>query len=73
MLLLLYLIHPIKIGITSWDKIGTLSDLITGKINVRSNDNEITIFESQGVALEDLAIGSLLHNLSVKNVKKVAH
>ena len=62
------LIHPIKIGITSWDKIDTLSDLITGKINVRSNNNEITIFESQGVAIEDLAIGSLLHNLSVKKV-----
>jgi len=62
------LIHSIKTGVTSWDKIDTLSDLITGKINVRSNDNEITIFESQGVAIEDLAIGSLLHNLSVKKV-----
>ena len=60
------LIHPIKIGITSWDKINTLSDLITDKIKGRRNDDEITIFESQGVAIEDLAIGSLLHNLAIK-------
>ena len=60
------LIQPISIGITSWDKINTLSDLITGKIKGRSTDNEITIFESQGVAIEDLAIGSLLYDLAVK-------
>ncbi|MCH2305666.1 MAG: ornithine cyclodeaminase family protein [SAR202 cluster bacterium] len=60
------LIQPINIGITSWDKINTLSDLITGKIKGRSTDNEITIFESQGVAIEDLAIGSLLYDLAVK-------
>ena len=60
------LIQPIDIGITSWDKINTLSDLITGKIKGRSTDNEITIFESQGVAIEDLAIGSLLYDLAAK-------
>ena len=60
------LIQPISIGITSLDKINTLSDLITGKIKGRSTDNEITIFESQGVAIEDLAIGSLLYDLAVK-------
>ena len=60
------LIQPINIGITSWDKINSLSDLITGKIKGRSTDNEITIFESQGVAIEDLAIGSLLYDLAVK-------
>ena len=60
------LIQPISNGITSWDKINTLSDLITGKIKGRSTDNEITIFESQGVAIEDLAIGSLLYDLAVK-------
>ena len=60
------LIQPISIGITSWDKINTLSDLITGKIKGRSTDNEITIFESQGVAIEDLAIGSLLYDLASK-------
>ena len=39
------LIHSIKQGKTSWGKINSLSDLVTGKIKRRNNDSEITIFE----------------------------
>lgn len=59
------LIHSIKQGKTSWGKINSLSDLVAGKIKRRNNDSEITIFESQGVGLEDLAVGSAVYNLYI--------
>jgi ornithine cyclodeaminase/alanine dehydrogenase len=37
-----------------------LGDVITGKAPGRSSADEITLFNSVGIALQDLAIGSLL-------------
>ena len=52
---------PIKEGIYSWDKIeGELGELVDCKIEGRKNDSEITIFNSIGNAIQDLAIGSII-------------
>ena len=52
---------PIKEGIYSWDKIeGELGELVDCKIEGRKNDLEITIFNSIGNAIQDLAIGSII-------------
>lgn len=47
---------PIQKQLFSKDKIrGTLGDIILGKVPGRKNDNEITIFDSTGLAIQDLA------------------
>ena len=52
---------PIKEGIYSWDKIeGELGELVDCKIEGRKNESEITIFNSIGNAIQDLAIGSII-------------
>ena len=52
---------PIEEGIYSWDKIeGELGQVIDCKIEGRKNESEITIFNSIGNAIQDLAIGSII-------------
>lgn len=51
---------PIKEGHFSEDKFaGEIGDLISGKIAGRIDDNEITIFDSTGIALQDLTVAAL--------------
>ena len=52
---------PIEEGKYTWDKIeGELGELIDCKIEGRKNELEITIFNSIGNAIQDLAIGSII-------------
>lgn len=41
---------------------GTLSAVISGEINARNNGKEITIFDSTGVAIEDIVISKLVYD-----------
>jgi len=43
-----------------------LGDLITGKKKGRSDDNEITLFKSNGVAIQDAATAKLVYEKAVK-------
>ncbi len=55
------LIQPIQQGIITEDHIhGELGDLVTGKISSRKNDDEITVFKSVGVAVQDLITADLV-------------
>ena len=59
------LIQPIKQGIITKDHIhGELGDLATGKISSRENDDEITVFKSVGVAVQDLITANLALNIA---------
>ena len=49
-------IIPIENGDYSWDKIhGSLGDVITQKITGRENEEEITLFKSVGLAIQDIS------------------
>lgn len=49
-------IIPVNEGLWNWDKVhGSLGDVITGKISGRENDNEITLFKSVGLAIQDIS------------------
>jgi ornithine cyclodeaminase/alanine dehydrogenase-like protein (mu-crystallin family) len=47
-------------GTLSWEQIGELGEIVAGKIPGRGGADEITLFESQGLAIEDMAAASLL-------------
>jgi ornithine cyclodeaminase/alanine dehydrogenase len=47
-------------GRRHWDEIVELKDVVAGRIE-RQSDEEITFFKSQGVGLEDVALGAVVY------------
>ncbi|MBM9604355.1 ornithine cyclodeaminase family protein [Desulfopila inferna] len=55
------LLQPIAQGIITQESIhGDLGDVVTGKIPARESDDEITVFKSVGVAVQDLVTADLI-------------
>lgn len=53
---------PLKKGlITIKDIYGTLGDIITGQEKPRESDEVITVFDSTGIAFEDIAVAKLVY------------
>jgi alanine dehydrogenase len=52
---------PIQKGIYSINEVyGTLAELVIGKKKGRRDDKVITVFDSTGIAIEDIAVAKLL-------------
>ncbi len=45
----------VESGGISWDDVHELADVVAGNTTARQNDDDITLFESQGLAIEDVA------------------
>ncbi|MBI3457024.1 MAG: ornithine cyclodeaminase family protein [Candidatus Rokubacteria bacterium] len=52
------LVEPIEQGVLRWDAVYELGDVVSGKRPGRRSPEEVTLFESQGVAMEDLAVAA---------------
>lgn len=60
-------IIPIEAGEYSWDEIhGSLGDVITGKIPGRENLEEITLFKSVGLAIQDISTAYHVYKKAVE-------
>lgn len=60
-------IIPIEAGEYSWDDIhGSLGDVITEKIPGRENQEEITLFKSVGLAIQDISAAFHVYNKAVE-------
>jgi len=55
------LLFPIERGRVMWSAIRELSDVVCGHITGRESDQEITLFESQGVAITDVAAANFVY------------
>lgn len=55
------LIIPIREGALTWEQVDEIAALIVGKAQGRSSDQEITLFKSNGIALEDIAVGAWVY------------
>ena len=51
------LVEPIDRGIITWNHVRNLSDVVTGQVAGRASDDDVTLFESLGLAIEDIAVG----------------
>ena len=60
------LIYPIERGISRWEEVRNLSEVIAGRAPGRTADEDITLFESQGLALEDIAVGKRVYELAAR-------
>ncbi|MFA4016244.1 MAG: hypothetical protein RUDDFDWM_001347 [Candidatus Fervidibacterota bacterium] len=58
---------PLREGLISHDDIlGELGDVLIGRIEGRMDENDVTIFSSTGLAIQDIAVASLvLRNLNL--------
>lgn len=56
------LIGPAESGLLSWDRVVELGRIVAGDVPGRSSPQEITLFESQGVAAEDVAAMKLAYD-----------
>lgn len=61
------LLIPIADGIITEDDIqGSLGDVINGKIKGRENDDEIIVYETVGVAAQDLVAAKVIYDKAVE-------
>ncbi|HEY3246952.1 MAG TPA: ornithine cyclodeaminase family protein [bacterium] len=58
------LIGPVEEGVLDWDEITELGAIVTGAAAGRRSADQITLFESQGIALEDVAVMKLAYELA---------
>lgn len=55
------LIAPIFEGVIGWQQVQELSALIAGRATGRTSPDQITLFKSNGIALEDVAVASFVY------------
>ena len=55
------LLYPIERGIIRWDQIHELASLVVGRVSGRDSDQQITLFESQGIAVSDVAVAAHIY------------
>jgi alanine dehydrogenase len=57
---------PVERGLLAWEKVYELAPIVAGRMPGRRSDDEITLFESQGIALEDVAASALIYERAVE-------
>lgn len=58
---------PVSKGIiTKNDIYADIGQIVSGKKKGRTNNNEITIFDSTGLAVQDIALANLIYNKAIK-------
>ena len=58
--------HALAAGVmTRADVRGELADVVTGRVAGRRTEDEITLFDSTGTALEDVAAAALVYEKAV--------
>jgi ornithine cyclodeaminase/alanine dehydrogenase-like protein (mu-crystallin family) len=49
------LVGPVTRGITGWERMHELGEVVCGKVPGRERSDEVTLFKSNGLAIEDIA------------------
>jgi ornithine cyclodeaminase/alanine dehydrogenase-like protein (mu-crystallin family) len=58
------LLQAVERGVVQWEGIRELGEVVAGRVPGRSSDDDITLFASQGLAIEDVATASRLLELA---------
>jgi len=59
------LVFPVKTGLLGWNQVWELGQVVTGQVTGRSSPDEITLYESQGIALEDVAVAAHIYKRAI--------
>ncbi|MEK6592376.1 MAG: ornithine cyclodeaminase family protein [Pseudomonadota bacterium] len=57
---------PVAEGVITWDQVHSLGDVVAGKLKGRSAREDITLFKSLGVAIEDVALAARAYEKALK-------
>jgi len=60
------LMRAVEVGRFSWESMVRLDRLVAGLRTARYSDEDVTLFESQGVAFEDLAVCGRLYEMALE-------
>ena len=60
------LMRAAELGRITWNQVIPLSDVVTGRKPGRSSPSAMTLFESQGVGIEDIAVAAHVYGLAVE-------
>src|SRR6058998_3833411 len=55
------LVEPMKRGLITWDRVHEISEVVAGKVRGRTKADDITLFKSHGIAIEDVAVAALVY------------
>lgn len=60
------LIYPAELGSIRWEQVRSLADVVSGSVAGRNSDDDITLFESQGLAVQDITTGIRVYKLALE-------
>ena len=49
-----------------WDNVSDLSEIVAGKVPSRSNPEQITLFKSNGIAIEDIVVAGRIYEIAIE-------
>jgi alanine dehydrogenase len=55
------LVEPVERGVLDWLEVYELSEVVTGEVAGRAQEEDVVLFKSLGIAAEDLAVGKLVY------------
>lgn len=61
------LAEPVKAGMLQWENVHALGDVVAGRLRGRESREDVTIFKSLGVAIEDVALAVRVYEKAVEN------
>ncbi len=60
------LIYPAELGSIRWEQVRSLADVVGGGAAGRTSDDDITLFESQGLAVQDITTGIRVYEMALE-------
>ncbi|HII40501.1 MAG TPA: ornithine cyclodeaminase family protein [Thermoplasmata archaeon] len=55
------LVQPVRDGILSWDRVHEIAAIVSGGVAGRESAEDLTLFKSLGIAIEDVAVAALVY------------
>ena len=55
------LVEPMKRGLITWDHVHEIGEVVAGKVKGRTTADDITLFKSHGMAIEDVAVAAFVY------------
>ncbi|HVF91596.1 MAG TPA: ornithine cyclodeaminase family protein, partial [Blastocatellia bacterium] len=56
------LLPAVERGVISWESVVELGSIVAGRVRGRASEDDITLFKSNGIALEDIATALSVYN-----------
>jgi ornithine cyclodeaminase/alanine dehydrogenase len=60
------LVEPVERGVLDWLEVHELSEVVSGETTGRGQDDDIVLFKSLGIAIEDVAVGKLVYDRALE-------